>query len=279
VTVDRQTVLVTGASGVLGTWLRRTAPSQFDVVASVHRTPVSTDRTVELDLREPEGVVASFESVAPDLVIHAAYAPDEASIVDATAHIVGAAAGAGARVVFTSTDAVFAGDGVARTEGDRPDPEAEYGRYKAAAEALVREASPGSVVVRLPLVASLDPADAAVARIQAAAANGEVSRWFDDEIRQPAPAAELARAIWDIADLEPSAGAGVWHLPGAERISRYEIARRAAVAAALSPSCVAGEPTPGGTDRPRDLHLRGDRARRVLCWDPSPIFGGPLSPS
>jgi dTDP-4-dehydrorhamnose reductase len=258
----------------LGTWLLRTAPPSFEVTAVVHRSPVAALRTVALDLLEAGEVSAAIQRLAPEVIIHGAYAPDEASIIDATVNVARAAAVAGARVVFTSTDAVFAGDGVARAEDDPPDPEAAYGRHKAAAEAAVREASPTAAVVRLPLVVSLDPPDAAVARLSAAAEHGDVSRWFDDEIRQPAEAEDLAKAIWAIADLDPVAGAGFWHLPGPERISRYETARRAASAIGLAPACVAGEPTPPAVVRPRDLHLRADRACDALGWAPRAVLGG-----
>jgi dTDP-4-dehydrorhamnose reductase len=258
----------------LGTWLRRTAPPGLEVVSVVHRAPVDAHRVRALDLRDPEAVDVAMGELAPDLVIHAAYAPGEQSIVGATANVAAAAARIGAGLVFISTDAVFAGDGVARAEEANPDPEADYGRHKATAEAAVREASSAFSVVRLPLVVSLDPPDAAVARIRAAAARGEIARWFDDEIRQPAEASELARAIWAIAELTPPEAAGAWHLPGSERISRYEIARRVAAAANLPASCVEGEPTPEGVVRPRDLHLRAGRARVALGWAPTPVLGG-----
>ena len=93
-------------------------------------------------------------------------------------------------------------------------------------------------------------------------------------IRQPAMAAELAAAIWSIAAHPPEERAGAWHLMGAERLSRCDIARRAARDLGVAEDLVRGEPTPPGLVRPRDLHLADDRARRTIGWHPRPVFGG-----
>lgn len=265
-------VLVTGASGLVGTWLRRTAPVDLEVVALVHRTPVDGQPTVAASLLDPSAVARAVEQVRPTLIVHAAVALDEPSIVDATGHIADAAADAGAGLIHISTDAVFAGDGRPVDEADAPDPVSDYGRWKAAAEAVVAASSPTAAFVRLPLVVSLAPADQAVARVRAGALEGEGTRWFDDELRQPAMAADLAAAIWRIA-LRPAAQrAGAWHLPGPETLSRFEIAQRIAEVLGLDPAGVAPEPTPPGLARPRHLHLGDARARTEIAWAPTPIF-------
>src|SRR4051812_47712023 len=109
-------VLLTGASGLLGHWLLRSAPRSGDVVALTHRRSVGAAATVAADLREAMAVTAAVAAVDPTLVVHAAYARDRASIVDATRHVVDAANAVGAQVLFVSTDAVFLGDGYPRDE-------------------------------------------------------------------------------------------------------------------------------------------------------------------
>src|ERR1700712_397113 len=130
------TVLVTGASGLLGTWLRRAAPAGVDLVALAHRTPVPASPSVTADLRDADAVLEAFEISRPVLVIHAAMAVDEASIVGATRHIADAAAAVGADVAHISTDAVFSGDGRPVAEDAEPDPIWDYGRWKAEAESV-----------------------------------------------------------------------------------------------------------------------------------------------
>lgn len=269
---SRPIVLITGASGLLGMWLRRTAPEPFEVVSVVHRTPVDGP-SVAVDLRDPDAVDRAFAEVQPSLVIHGAMTVDEPSIVGATRHVAEAAARQGADLVFISTDAVFSGDGELRDEDAPPDPIWDYGRWKAEAETIARDACPTAPIIRLPLVVTLDPEDKAVERTRLAAEAGERIAWFDDELRQPAMASDLAPAIWRIASLPPERGAGAWHLMGPERMSRFAIAQRIVVALGLDPAAVVGEPTKPGLVRPRDLHLGSGRARAEIGWDPVPILG------
>lgn len=265
--------LVTGASGLLGTWLRRTAPPPAELVSVVHRTPLPHESTVLLDLRDRDAVIVAFEAVRPSVVIHAAMALDQTSIVDASAHVAEAAAACGAGLVFISTDAVFSGHGQPVAEDDVPDPIWDYGRWKAEAEASVVQAVPDAAIVRLPLVISLDPPDATARAVVAAAEHGGPSRWFHDEVRQPAMASDLAAGIWRIAQLPADRRAGPWHLMGCERLSRHQIAVRAALALGHGDALVGSEPTPPSLVRPRDLFLGCNRAVAEISWDPAPILG------
>lgn len=261
------TVLVTGAAGLLGTWLRRTGPGGVDVVGLVRRQPIDGP-SVRADLLAADAVHAAVATVRPDVIVHTAYAHDEPSIVTATGHVCAAAAAHDVHVVHMSTDAVFAGDGVPRDEDAEPDPTADYGRWKATAEGTVRSA--GGTVVRLPLLASIDPADHVLTRVRSSAADGAPATWFTDEIRRPAWTREVAAAIWRIVALPAADRHGCWHLAGPERMSRHELARRL-VERSGDALPVVGAPTPPGSNRPRDLELTDRRARRVIGWDPSTI--------
>jgi dTDP-4-dehydrorhamnose reductase len=205
-------------------------------------------------------------------VIHTAYAKDEGSIVTATRNVVDAASVVGADIMHISTDVVFSGDGVPRDEDTHPDPVMEYGRWKAVAEEIVGGTSAGSTIVRLPLIVSLDPDDHVTARIRAGASSGNTTTWFDDEVRQPAAASELAEGLWRIAALGRPDRAGVWHLPGPEQLSRYEIAQRVVARLGLDPHSIAPEHSPPSADRPRHVVLGDDRAKRSIDWSPSPIL-------
>jgi dTDP-4-dehydrorhamnose reductase len=185
--------LVTGASGLLGTWLRKTVPVDAKLVPLVHRSSVPSSASVTADLRDARAVSAVFASVRPSLVIHAAMAADAASIVGATTNVTEGASLVGADVVYASTDAVFSGDGRPRDENAQPDPIWDYGRWKAQAEKVVLRGPTGSAVVRLPLVVSLEPEDRTVARIRRGALQRQPTVWFDDEIRQPAMASDIAQ--------------------------------------------------------------------------------------
>ncbi|WCO68623.1 sugar nucleotide-binding protein [Iamia majanohamensis] len=265
------TVLLTGATGLLGTWLRRLAPPEVTLVSVVHhRTPPG--EVVTVDLRDAGATTAALAAVRPHLVIHAAYAREEASIVDATRHVAEAARRVGAELLAVSSEAVFSGDGRPRSERSRPDPVWDYGRWKARAEDLVRDLDPGAAIVRLPLLVSRQPEDHVCRDIRAGSRSGGPSTWFTDELRQPAGAGEVAAALWAIADLPLDQRGGVWHLPGPERLSRFEIAVRTAEDLGLDPASVVGAPTPADASRPRDLHLTGARAQARIGWSPQPVL-------
>jgi dTDP-4-dehydrorhamnose reductase len=269
--VDRP-VLLTGASGLLGHWLLRTIPSNRAVVGLVHRRSAPNVPTVHADLLDEAALRTAVGRVRPSLIVHAAYARDHASIVNATQHVVQAASEVEAEVVFISSDAVFAGDGIGRDEDAVPAPTWEYGRWKAAAENSVMAEASRNSIVRLPLVVSVDPDDQAVQRIRAGAARAETTLWFSDEVRQPARAEDLARAIWRIASLDSDVRVGNWHLPGPESLSRHDIALRIVATLGLDPRVIGEERTPPDSDRPRHLHMLDRRARREIGWSPSRAF-------
>jgi dTDP-4-dehydrorhamnose reductase len=49
---------------------------------------------------------------------------------------------------------------------------------------------------------------------------GQGMTLFTDEFRSPIPAAETARAVWELAEKKC---AGIYHVAGAERLSRWQI--------------------------------------------------------
>lgn len=254
-------VLLTGASGLLGTWLLRA--SSDVITAVVHERPVAGVATVRADLTDEGSTRRAVEQAAPDIVVHTASRLDAASIVDATGHL----AAMGVPMVLTSTDAVFPGDGRVRSEGEDPDPVWDYGRWKVEAERIVG-AVPRSAVVRLPLLISLEPPDVTTASILSACRDGRRLGWYDGESRMPAWASEIASAIWSITR-HPNRS-GIWHLMGAERLTRAQLGGRLAdLLGVPDPGDVVPAPPP--SERPRDLRLSDRRARREIDWTPTTI--------
>lgn len=262
-------VLLTGASGLVGTWMLKTVSSGIDVTAAVHTSELDWPRVVRGDLRDPQQARRLVEQAGPDVVVHGAYERDFRSIVDATANVAEAARGAAADLVMVSTDAVFAGDGSPRSETDQPDPVWDYGRWKAMAEHIVRRIDPTAAIVRLPLLVSLDPRDRMVERVADAASRNATVGWFTGEKRQPANAADVTEALWRIVELPTSQRAGAWHLPGAEVLTRRNLGRR--IARVLGVDDPGTEIHPDGP-RPHHLVLTDDRARTQVRWRPRPVL-------
>lgn len=266
----RPRVLVTGASGLLGTWLLRLAPQDVEVRAASNTRLVAGPDAALADLRDPAQARELVGRASPDVIVHAAYRKDRASIVDATANVVTAAAERDVRLVYVSSESVFSGDGRPRAETDEPDPIWDYGRWKATAERLVLDRLRQAAVVRLPLLVSFDPPDGVAEAILSAVAEGGVVGWYAGERRPAAHASDVAAALWRLVRLDAAAAAGVWHLPGPERLARRELGARTARALGVEDPGVEAA-APPASERPHDLWLLDDRARRQLEWAPRPV--------
>ena len=152
----RRTVLVTGASGVIGTALLPRLGA-FDVLALVHRSPVSAPgiASVTGDVRQPMlGLsAAAYEQLTQrvDAVVHCAAVTDfaraDGSLQDTniagTQHIVQLAADAGAVLLHVSTAFIGTASGSARDSAA-----AGYAASKVAAEQVVLASRVPTVVLR-----------------------------------------------------------------------------------------------------------------------------------
>ena len=152
----RRTVLLTGASGVVGRALLRRL-RDFDVVCLVHRSPVAGPdvTTVPGDVAEPSFGLdeQAYGTLAArvDAVIHCAAVTDfnrtdgslEATNIAGTGHVAAFAAAAGAVLYHVST--AFADTTVT---GDRGRTAIGYASSKLAGEQVVRSSGTAHVILR-----------------------------------------------------------------------------------------------------------------------------------
>ncbi|WP_329309175.1 SDR family oxidoreductase [Streptomyces microflavus] len=258
-------MLIIGGSGFLGAELRRQTQGRgWKVDASYYSRPGVTHEGSwhQLDVRNRAQVEGLLATVAPRVVINVTSGgADWAVTADGSVHVAMATAKLGIRLVHVSSDAVFSGIG--RTQYDEtcaPDPITPYGAAKAAGETAVRLLCPDAAVVRTSLI--IGDGDSEHERVvHELAAKEREGALFTDDIRCPIHVADLASGLWQLA---VSNEAGVFHLAGADALSRYSlgvlIARRDGISPSLLPAGRRADTRlPGALDVRIDSHATQDR--------------------
>ena len=265
------TWLVTGAGGQLGSVLLLELVSRGERALGVASPrgpmPASPCMVERADITDSEALARLLDRAGVRFVVHAAAIssvaaalsdPERAMAVNATA------AGALARLAYersvrfvhVSTDMVFEGERAPYAEGDAPSPLSTYGRSKLEGERAVSAAGP-ALVARLPLlygVPAVRRTTTFLAQVRALR-RGEPLDLFHDEWRTPLCLTDAARALIRCAESDL---AGIVHLGGPERLSRFEMGQRLAAALGVDPArvrAVSQKASPAPEPRARDLAL------------------------
>ncbi|TDW93209.1 dTDP-4-dehydrorhamnose reductase [Kribbella pratensis] len=238
-------LLVTGAAGLLGRELLRTA--DHEVVPAYHSQVVPGG--VQFDVRRRDVVREVIRSVRPDGIIHTAYKRDDwAATADGAVNV--ALEADGARLVFVSSDAVFGPREAAYTEHELPCPITPYGAAKAAAETAILAIRPGAVIARTSIIVGSDGRSGEEQRVRRFAA-GEPGVFYTGNIRCPVHVSDLASAL---LELLVSDVIGVTHVAGPQAISRFDLGRLIALRDGLDPQALPSAP---GTPSNIRLDSRG----------------------
>ncbi len=223
------TVLVTGAGGQIGRAALRVLGERG----------VGLGRA-ELDVTDPDAVLAAVATHRPDLILHAAAWTDvdgaesdregaTRANVDAVRHVARAAREHGARLVTISTDFVF--DGGKRApyvESDPTGPLSFYGETKLLGERAALEEHPdGTWVVRTAWV--YDEAGTNFPRlVMRLAETRDVLRVVTDQVGSPTYAGHLAPLLLELPERVPP---GLRHIAGSGAATRREWAEAVLAAA------------------------------------------------
>jgi dTDP-4-dehydrorhamnose reductase len=273
-------ILVTGGSGRLGSALldRLVHDGRHEVVAW-SGTTVGVRNGVAIrpvELTDGRRVADALDEADPDAVIHAGALSSAEAVhrdpargrdvnVEATRRLADWAGSRGRRLVFTSTDLVFDGSRSWYREDDEARPVLGYGRTKLEAEAHV-VAAPAGLVARLSLLYGPNPSgrpgffDLAIEALR----RGESRPFFRDEFRTPLDYRTAAAALMQLAE---SGAVGIVHVGGRERLSRYELMRRAAAVLGIEPGLVRhGSQSETTLPEPRPADASLDTSRLdMLC--------------
>lgn len=239
-------VLVTGAAGMLGACLAQTWQKKFEVFATgrTNFAGIPVKNFFEKDLADE-----SYEDLLswsqPDVIVHCAALtnvdycedhPEEAFKIN-TESVSKLLDGGSARMLFISSDAVFA-DGIPMaTEEHEAQPESVYGMTKRDAEEVLLKTGSHHLAIRTTIVGkNLNPDKRGFAEwiVQSLQSGSDITL-FEDALFTPI-------SIWDLAaELEyliRSDLKGVLHVSGSEGVSKYDFGKKICEGLSLDASLI-----------------------------------------
>ena len=231
------------------------------VVAAAAGHEVVAVSSVDADLRDGAAIDDLVARHRPDAIVHTAYVQSDWDVTaTGAAHVAGAAARHGARLVLVSSDVVFSGADGRYAESAPPDPITPYGAAKAAAETVTLAVCPDAVVARTSLI--LGDGSSQHERLVHGLAGGADGALFDDEQRCPVHVSDLSTALVELAGNDVQ---GVLHVGGADATSRLDLGRLIARRDGLDATRLRGRSrAAAGIAGPIDVRLDSTLASQVL---------------
>jgi dTDP-4-dehydrorhamnose reductase len=281
-------ILVTGASGLYGSKVAQIAEKRHQVYSIHNKHSAPFGQPIQLDISNRENLVAEFQRIKPDTVIHAATLTDvdECELnrelarkinVEGTLNVAEAAEEINAFLLYISTDYVFDGENGNYKEEDQPSPINFYGYTKLLAEERIRKISSQFCIARTSVIYGTTPS----------AGKTNFALWLIDRLRNQQPT-KIANDQWNSPTLNTNLAkmtlevaerklTGLYHLAGATRISRFNFALSIAMTLGLEQSLISpalSSEFRQTAKRPRDSSLNVQRAQEILSNKPMPIVEG-----
>lgn len=278
-------ILVTGASGLLGTKLCQIALRKNHSVHaaySQHNPPFGTP--VELNILDQNALQQTFDKIQPEAVVHSAALTDvdkcetEKELAwktnfEATANLARLCKKSGAFLAYVSTDYVFSGEKGMYIETDPPCPINHYGLTKLKGEESV-QALDNHCIARGSIIYGSTPATGKT----------NFALWLLDKLRKKEEA-KIVTDQWNSPTLNVNMAemiiealekrkTGIFHMAGATRLSRIEFAQNLAETFDLDTKHI----TPVQSSnmkwvakRPRDSSLNVKKTEQTLTYKPRKI--------
>lgn len=238
-TLKDSTILVTGASGLLGANYLALMEGRSRLVACCHSHGLAWPgvEVCSVDLSSDDEVKRLFDRVRPDLVFHFAATTDldrcesdplwaEKHNIQATRHIAACAERSGSRMVYMSTDSVFDGNRGHYDEEAIPNPLNVYARSKLKGEEAVRVSCRAPLIVRACIYGwSPTPKKSLGEWILSKLTSGDELGGFTDLVFTPLLATSLSEEMMGLVDRNAT---GTYHLGSSDAVTKYEFAVRLA---------------------------------------------------
>ncbi|OVE75212.1 hypothetical protein BVX97_05215 [bacterium E08(2017)] len=274
-------VLITGASGLLGSAIAKRLSSICTVIPLSHSNTASGMQAV--DLRDNQQI-ESLDDLDWDLIIHCAAFRDpdfcetnkdaarqlNALVPQALANMANKRK---ARMVHISTDYVFDGKNAPYSEDSTPAPINVYGITKLEAEQLVSAACPDSTIVRIPVLYGDSPSTTPSPFLDKVINSLKAKTPFEMDnhtVRRPTCTADVAEAIAFLIDSDFN---GTIHASAQEKATNYTWAKYVAELIGADSSLVSpmADPIRRAAPRPDDSTLLSDLLKEIGGPAPRPF--------
>ena len=279
-------LLITGASGLLGSKIVKLAKRKYEVIPTYNTRPLHPD-SIKLDITNQNQVSDIFDQLKPEMIVHTA---SETNVdrcetqkqqawkinVEGTRNIALACSKIGAKLVYISTDYVFDGEKGSYTEQDEPNPINYHGLTKLEGERQIISHCRNYVILRTSVLYGWHPwkQNFVTWIINTLKQNKELTV-VEDHYNTPTLADNLAEMALETVQKDLR---GVYHASGSQRISRYEFARQIAKAFNFDQNLVKpikmSQLTAWIAKRPRDSSLNTDKIQKQLKTKPLNITEG-----
>ncbi|NQU73305.1 MAG: NAD(P)-dependent oxidoreductase [Candidatus Omnitrophica bacterium] len=238
-------ILITGSTGLLGLALIKNKPAGFDIYAGYYNFPkehlpdADVAEYILFDIRSREEVLNVFNKVCPDIVIHTASLgnvdycernKEEAwrTNVEGSRNVIAACRNKSAKLVFTSSNAVFDGENAPYKETDKPNPIDYYGNTKLQTELDIAEGGIRYGIMRLITMYGwhhpLERQNPVTWVLEKLTKKTKINI-VDDIYNNHLFVDNAADATWSFIKNDKE---GVYHIAGSQIVSRYELTCRVA---------------------------------------------------
>lgn len=233
-------ILITGGSGLLGQYLNIELSAEHEILTLYHFTAGNSSNysSRQVDIKEDKNVENIFKDFMPQIVIHTAAISNQEKAtrfgdkliydtnVRATENIARLCAKYDAKLIYTSTDLVYAGyRGTMLKEDAKIAPISLYAETKLMGEVKIKNTFDNYIILRTALLYGfgLSHRLCHFDKIFVDLKNKRRVRLFKDQIRTPLSLKEAARIIRFLCELELKSE--TINLGGVEKISRVQLGR------------------------------------------------------
>ena len=284
-------VLVLGSNGMLGQNFLKRFYKDYEVTGvSLEKENLSKIQDMQyfsLDLTERKEIQTIINKVSPDIIINCAAFTDvdgcediKAECWEVNVHILENIFECNFNkkpiLVHISTDYIFDGRDGSYRENDLPNPQGEYARSKMAAENIIKAAELEYIIIRTQVLyghgkqVRLNFATWVIDQLK----KENKIKVVDDQIGCPTYALDAAEAVFRLLE---NKAYGIYHVSGAEKISRYDFALKIADIFQLDSSFIERartEELKQKSPRPMDSSFILDKLVNYTGWEPHDVKSG-----